>query len=1617
MADMQAELEAAAAKEMEEDQALAALGDEEEDEEDEDFGGDVDMGDDDDGDDDGDDDDDDNDEEEEEEEKPAKKSSKQAKQRSRMIVDEADESDDDGDDEEDSGKKKKKKKKGSKVDEEVDDSSDDDDSDLDTYEADGFLVDDVEMEEDVQQKKRKRLRKKAEGEEGTKSGDEEDGDEDGSDGEDGSDDEEERKRRRKRKREDYDLDVEDLQLVRENLGIADTRTRKTDSGLDKGNFKRLKKRRKHAEEVAEEEDRLARKLSAVEASAKRREAMVEDDNMGDFISSDEEDDLDQFTETGYGATQDQLEQAKAIFGDMSEYYDDYAAAEEQEGASQLVQDPSALEEAFATTKDEAIRDADVPERMYGKFLLASEAPSQEELENEARWVASRLPSSWKLMQYGQEAVMSKIANVLSFLRVDRMEVPFITQYRKDYYSPELDTSDLWKINELDDKWIVFSKRKKVLEDLFKTEETDLSSLLEYAENEQELADLHRSFLLHHPPSEEDETDELDDIMNMDEDKPKEKKRKRRRAGNPLYYHLKKEGLAEAAAKFGISAEQLGVNLIDNALTHAPEDLEEDPTDFAATFLSDKSPTIEYVVAACQHILAVEIACDPKIRQVVRNMFEEQATISTLPTKDGKLEIDERHFLRGVKRLKDKPVSELKDSNLFALILKGKQNGLLSYKVTLPEGHHESRVLPYLKEFYLSPNTSSVATAWNDVRTAVLQKALTRMLYPAMEKELVSKLTEIAQDHLLDVFAGRIRDIVQNGPYLSNPESDTSNIMAITWGSSKNEPVACCTIDEHGEVIDSTKLDFMYISQHTESAEARGMKQRNMTELFEFIVRTTPDVIVIAAESMESRRLESDLALITEQLKEELPYLPSLIYAPTMVANTCAHTAQCAAEFPDYTMNLKKLICLARYVFDPLSQMCMLFNRSDDISCLVGYLEPLASVVQTNRLVEVLSHVVVDAVNQVGVNINAMIECPHLFSSLQFVCGLGPRKAFALQNTLMLKKHVETRAELAELMGECVYRNCCGFIQIHGALDGNKLDQTRIHPEDYNFTTKMMNTVPVPEKDRAKIGDDELKWIRYIMQRRDLQERLDALDLETFAHEWQRAGKGNKLLTLYDIKSELCVPFADARRPFQPPNEEELFGLLTGETDATLAPGQMVSVRVTRVNPDKAITRLDSGVTGMISRYDVSDDMVESVDSVLQPGQNVVCRVKEVIKDRFLVHLTCRQSDLDNKSMGVEPIYDPHLLPDIDEEDEIKKRKKKKAAKQVRVITHPLFKNVTYQEAEDLLKEGSFGEAVFRPSSKGYEHLTLTYKFHEMIVHVDVREEDKPNRMELGKKLFIGDEQYEDLDEISARYLDPILANCDLMAAFRKFEPGKTEMEVEALVRQEKSQVPNGIPYKVAVSVKHPGRYVLLYIPNTSVRKEYISVTPDGFRFRSRVHKDVERLVAWFKRHWKDPIQPKRSSRSSSSHASSSQWGGRSQPSSSQSYGSGGGSYGSGGGGGSYGSGGGSYGSGGGSYGSGGGNTWRDNQGSSWQGRTPTPAAASYGAPQPAYGGGAYGSGSSGSRYGQQPAVPYNGGGGYAAPQGHGPPAQYGQPSYGGQGQQWPPQQQGWSQGHGQPSRR
>ena len=67
-----------------------------------------------------------------------------------------------------------------------------------------------------------------------------------------------------------------------------------------------------------------------------------------------------------------------------------------------------------------------------------------------------------------------------------------------------------------------------------------------------------------------------------------------------------------------------------------------------------------------------------------------------------------------------------------------------------------------------------------------------------------------------------------------------------------------------------------------------------------------------------------------------------------------------------------------------------------------------------------------------------------------------------------------------------------------------------------------------------------------------------------------------------------------------------------------------------------------------------------------------------------------------------------------------------------------------------------GDVIFRPSSKGEDRLTVTWKVAENVYqHIDIKEQGKINSFSLGSSLFIGNEEYEDLDEIMARFINPV----------------------------------------------------------------------------------------------------------------------------------------------------------------------------------------------------------------------------------------------------------------------
>merc|ERR1719187_3032039 len=259
---------------------------------------------------------------------------------------------------------------------------------------------------------------------------------------------------------------------------------------------------------------------------------------------------------------------------------------------------------------------------------------------------------------------------------------------------------------------------------------------------------------------------------------------------------------------------------------------------------------------------------------------------------------------------------------------------------------------------------------------------------------------------------------------------------------------------------------------------------------------------------------------------------------------------------------------------------------------------------------------------------------------------------------------------------------------------------------------------------------------------------------------------------------------------------------------------------------------------------------------------IYSRITKIDIERFSVDLTARSSDL----ADVNYEWRPRLDESYDHEQEksekkaVEEEKKRKAKCNYirRVIAHPCFHNFTFKDAEKELQELEQGETIIRPSSQGPDHLTVSWKVTDeppIIAHIDVKEENKENDFSLGQSLWIGDEAFEDLDEIIARHVQPMAAfSRDMLnhKYYKDSEGGNREI-MHKLVMEEKKKGPTKIPYFFSASKEHPGKFLLSYAPKMKPRHEFMTVTPDGIRFRQQIHHSLNACINWFKEHFKDPI--------------------------------------------------------------------------------------------------------------------------------------------------------------------
>ena len=376
-------------------------------------------------------------------------------------------------------------------------------------------------------------------------------------------------------------------------------------------------------------------------------------------------------------------------------------------------------------------------------------------------------------------------------------------------------------------------------------------------------------------------------------------------------------------------------------------------------------------------------------------------------------------------------------------------------------------------------------------------------------------------------------------------------------------------------------------------------------------------------------------------------------------------------------------------------------------------------------------------------------------------------------------------------------------------------------------------------------------------------------------EQQQAATGDTgvavaaLLTkLIDIRMELVAPFSDIRPIFKDLSNEDVFWMLAGDKGAVKI-GRKLEAKIRHVSEEAAagnIPELNNAEALIEAAAVSSKQLVHNCRDFFRPGDTAVGAIIAIDTENAVVYLSTASAQLnadveyETQYLAMEEPY--YVVPDketLQEEEARLKGTKVRPKITVRPIRHPYFKNVTAAEAAAEILAGPVGVAIIRPAAKSFKRLYITMCMPSgMVLNVGVKELGTPkSNLTLAGPLEVepipGHKfEYEDLDELVVRFIDPIAAAMRALSMHRKWRggpetgPAKSWEEIQDDLRLEKGSG-SFTGYCIAPDVHRPGAFYIAHHIGSAPRREYFIVLPDGFYFRKKMYGTVEHMLASWKK--------------------------------------------------------------------------------------------------------------------------------------------------------------------------
>ena len=572
---------------------------------------------------------------------------------------------------------------------------------------------------------------------------------------------------------------------------------------------------------------------------------------------------------------------------------------------------------------------------------------------------------------------------------------------------------------------------------------------------------------------------------------------------------------------------------------------------AEKYINDEVPDAEAALAGARDIIAEQVSDDATLRAQLRRFYQ---TFGLVKSKAAK---EEDSVYAGYYDF-SQAVNKIAGHRVLALD-RGEREGFL--KVTV-EVDAEKAVGGIRRMFVKAGGGPSAAQV-----SAAVEDAYTRLIHPSLEREVRSNLSDEAAEGAIQVFGENLRQLLLQPPIKGK----------VALGMDPGYRMGCklAVVDETGKVLDTAVVYPVPEFKKVDQAKAKVKD----------LIRKHHVQIIAIGNGTAGKETEIFAAEVIRELGGGVQYM----VVSEAGASVYSASKLAAEEFPQFDVNLRSAVSIARRLQDPLAELVKIDPKA------VGVGQYQHDMPQ-KRLNETLDGVVEDCVNSVGVDLNT--------ASAPLLARVAGLSASTAKNVVAWREEngaFASRAQLKKVkgLGPKAFEQCAGFLRIPGAKKA--LDGTAVHPESYPAAEKLLSLCGFADQD---IGTEAIQ----ALPKKAREIGFAALCAETGAGE----------PTLKDIIAELLRPGRDMRDELPAPMlRSDVMSL------EDLKPGMELMGTVRNVIDFGAFVDIGVHQDGLVHISQLSDKFIKHPSQAVKVGDVVKVKILDVDQKKKRISLTMK----------------------------------------------------------------------------------------------------------------------------------------------------------------------------------------------------------------------------------------------------------------------------------------------------------------------------------------------------------------------------------------------------------